>query len=103
MENINFKEMGLDRYEVLCALYNKSKPLGLGILHFNPEPLTLAEAHEQLDSFNGYTDYLNGRVIKVDLPEGSESFNPRLYDRDNGEGAALAAVQEYVEQKKQNA
>lgn len=27
---INFKELGLDRYEVLCALYDASKPLGMG-------------------------------------------------------------------------
>lgn len=26
-------------------------------------------------------------------------LNPYLYDRDNGEGAALAALQEYVKQK----
>lgn len=34
MEEINFKEMGFNRYVVLCALYNKSKPLGLGMLFF---------------------------------------------------------------------
>lgn len=98
MEEINFKAMGLDRYEVLCALYNKSKPLGLGILHFTPENLTLKEAHEQLDGYD-YADYVKGRVIKVKLPENAESFSPRLYDRDNGEGAALIALQEYAKQK----
>ena len=98
MEEINFKEMGLDRYEVLCALYNKSKPLGLGMLHFVPGPLVLEEAHELLDGYE-YADYVKGRVIKVKLPEYAESFNPYLYDRDNGEGAALRALQEYVKQK----
>ena len=98
MDEINFKEMGLDRYEVLCALYNKSKPLGLGMLHFTPGPLSLAEAHELLDG-SDYADYVKGRVIKVKLPDPAESFNPYLYDRDNGEGAALAALQEYVKQK----
>lgn len=100
MEEINFKEMGLDRYEVLCALYNKSKPLGLGMLFFTPGQLSLEEAHEQLDGYD-YADYVKGRVIKAKLPEGAESFSPRLYDRDNGEGAALAALQEYVKQKKE--
>ena len=98
MEEINFKEMGLDRYEVLCALYNKSKPLGLGMLHFTPGQLSLAEAHELLDGYD-YADYVKGRVIKVKLPENAESFNPYLYDRDNGEGAALNALKEYVKQK----
>jgi hypothetical protein len=98
MEEINFKEMGLDRYEVLCALYNKSKPLGLGMLHFVPGPLALEEAHELLDGYE-YADYVKGRVIKVKLPEHAESFNPYLYDRDNGEGAALRALQEYAKQK----
>jgi hypothetical protein len=95
-EEINFKKMGLDRYEVLCALYNKSKPLGMGILHFTPNPLTIAEAREHLERSGGYADYVNGRVIKVDLPENAESFSPRMYDRDNGEGAALRALREYV-------
>lgn len=98
MEEINFKEMGLDRYEVLCALYNNSKPLGLGILHFTPGTLPLEEAHEMLDG-SEYADYVKGRVIKVKLPADAESFNPRLYDRDNGEGAALRALQEYAKQK----
>lgn len=100
MEEINFKEMGLDRYEVLCALYNKSKPLGLGMLFFTPGPLSLEEAHELLGGYD-YADYVKGRVIKVKLPEGAESFSPHLYDRDNGDGAALAALQEYVKQKKE--
>lgn len=98
MEEINFKKMGLDRYEVLCALYNKSKPLGLGMLHFIPGPLSIEEAHEYLDGYD-YADYVKGRVIKTKLPKDAESFDPRLYDRDNGEGAALRALQEYVKQK----
>lgn len=98
MEEINFKKMGLDRYEVLCALYNKSKPLGLGMLHFTPGPLSLEEAHELLGG-SEYADYVTGRVIKAKLPEGAESFSPRLYDRDNGDGAALEALKKYVKEK----
>lgn len=98
MEEINFKEMGLDRYEVLCALYNKSKPLGLGMLFFTPGQLSLVEAHEHLDGYD-YADYVKGRVIKTKLPQDAESFDPRLYDRDNGEGAALEALKKYVKEK----
>lgn len=95
---INFKDMGLDRYEVLCALYNCSHPLGMGFLHFTPGPLTLEEAHEHLDGYD-YADYVKGRVIKTKLPQDAESFDPRLYDRDNGEGAALEALKKYVKEK----
>ena len=95
---INFKDVGLDRYEVLCALYNCSHPLGMGLLHYTPGPLALEEAHELLDGYD-YADYVKGRVIKVKLPQDAESFDPRLYDRDNGDGAALAALKQYVEQK----
>lgn len=98
---INFVEMGLDRYEVLCALYNNSHPLGMGILHYTPGNLTVDEAKTLLTQSMGYADYVKGRVIKVKLPEGSVSFSPRLYDRDNGEGAALCAVTEYANNKKQ--
>jgi hypothetical protein len=37
-----------------------------------------------------YFDYLQGRVMKVSL-EGDE-LDARLYDRDNGEGAAAEAI-----------
>jgi len=33
-----------NKAEVLAALYNCSKPQGLGFLHFNPEPMTRDEA-----------------------------------------------------------
>jgi len=77
--------------KVLAALYNASKPLGMGFMHFKPENMTEAEAtailaENEMASF----DYLKGRVMKVSLYE--DSFDPRLYDRDNGEGAAARAV-----------
>lgn len=37
-----------------------------------------------------YFDYLQGRVMKVDLA--GDELDPRLYDRDNGEGAARRAI-----------
>jgi hypothetical protein len=74
---------------VLAALYNNSKPLGMGILHFDPKPMTESEA-EALLSQQQYFDYLKGRVMKVDF-EG-DTLDPRLYDRDNGQGAAERVV-----------
>ena len=81
---------GLDQRAVLAALYNASKPLGLGVLHFTPEDMTLDEAGKLLEHYN-YFDYLKGRVMKVDLSNYSE-FDEQGYDRDNGEGAAQRAI-----------
>lgn len=86
---------GFDKADVLAALYNASKPQGLGFLHFEPSPMTTAQARELIDEigwpFNQmYFDYIKGRVMKVDL--GANEFNPWLYDRDNGEGAASRAL-----------
>lgn len=39
---------GLNKAEVLAALYNNSKPLGLGFLHFDAKDMTVAEAEELL-------------------------------------------------------
>ena len=78
-----------NRAAVLATLYNASKPQGMGFIHYTPEDMTIAEA-EQLLGKHDYFDYLQGRVMKVDLAEGD--FDPRLYDRDNGEGAAQKAL-----------
>jgi hypothetical protein len=51
--------------------------------------MTEAEAAKLLkDSM--YFDYLRGRVMKVDLSR--DSLEERLYDRDNGQGAAYDAI-----------
>lgn len=54
------------------------------------EPMTKEQAAEELKETH-YFDYLHGRVIKVKI-EGDQ-LNPRLYDRDNGEGAAQHAIE----------
>jgi hypothetical protein len=82
-------DMQGQKAKVLAALYNASKPLGMGFMHFDPAPMTEAEAAEIL-SEREHFDYLKGRVMKLSLS--GESFDPRLYDRDNGEGAAARAV-----------
>lgn len=84
---IDISEM--NKAKVLAKLYNASKPLGMGILHFTPEDMTIAEA-ESLLKRGSYFDYLKGRVMKVDLS--GDTLDPRLYDRDNGQGAAARAL-----------
>jgi hypothetical protein len=81
--------VGLNKADVLAVLYNASKPQGMGFLQYDPKPMTRAEAEELLKS-DTYFDYLKGRVMKVDLEK--DEFNPWGYDRDNGEGAAAAAI-----------
>lgn len=83
---------GLDKAEVLHALYHRSHVQGLGILQAIPA-YTVEDARRDLDEQPGYYfDYLHGRVLKVDLF--GDSFDSRLYDRDCGEGAAEAAINE---------
>lgn len=85
---------GLTREQVLCALYNASKSQGMGILHYDPKPLTIDEAKEIL-SKSEHVDYLKGRVIKVHLYKNQKEFDSRLYDCDCGPGAAKAAIERY--------
>ncbi len=79
----------MDKAEVLAKLYNHSQPLGTGFLHFTPEPMSVEEASELLAKQTRF-DYLKGRVMKINL--GSDTLDERLYDRDNGPGAAAYAL-----------
>lgn len=84
---------GLDKAEVLAALYNASRPLGMGFLNATAGDMSAEEARKYVDQgvkSELYFDYLQGRVMKVDLAE--DSLDPRLYDRDNGPGAAERAL-----------
>lgn len=81
--------IGLDKAKLLAALYNGSRPLGRGLLHFDPTPMTVAEARNLLKKVTKF-DYLKGRVMKVDLS--GDFLDPWGYDRDNGEGAAQRVV-----------
>jgi hypothetical protein len=88
MATVNIE--GLDRADVLAALYNASRPLGMGFLSYNPKPMSRDEARSLLEG-STYFDYLNGRVMKVDL-RGVTTLESALYDRDNGPGAAERAI-----------
>ena len=81
---------GLSKAAVLAALYNASKTQGLGFLQYTPEPMTEAQAAKWIEKWGLSADYLNGRVMKVELC--GNTFSPWLYDRDNGRGAAAAAL-----------
>ena len=62
----------------------------MGFLHYTPEDMTTDQAEKLLQQ-TSYFDYVKGRVMKVDLSS-DEQFDERLYDRDNGPGAAQSAI-----------
>lgn len=82
----------LDKADVLAALYNNSRPLGLGMLHYTPEKMSRREAQSWIDAAGSrpYFDYLKGRVMKIDLSK--DELDTTLYNRDNGPDAAENAL-----------
>jgi hypothetical protein len=80
---------GKKKAEILAALYNSSRPLGMGILHYKSETMTVQEASAILQKDTCF-DYLMGRVMKVNLS--SDTLDTWGYDRDNGDGAAMKAI-----------
>ena len=118
MANVNIK--GLDKAEVLFALWRGSHAQGMSFLGMMGGGLTLEKAQDmihqiQIDAFKRsgeapeltpenndeyiakfnawlktdpevqlYFDYVHGHVIKCDIS--GDEFDPRLYDRDCGEG-----------------
>lgn len=86
---------GLDKAAVLAALYNEARVQGMGFLQAKPGDMTVEQARELIARFPEHDrriafDYLYGRVMKIDI--GEDDVNPRLYDRDNGEGACSDAI-----------
>lgn len=81
---------GLNKAEVLKALYDHSHVQGMGFLQAVPAGFVTVRRCQSLLKEQTYFDYLYGRVLKVDLS--GDEFDERLYDRDCGEGAAKRAV-----------
>ena len=89
---------GLDKGAVVAALYNRGQSQGLGIMvnltHIAKNGgglMTADEANRLITKQGMYFDYLNGRVMKVSVED--DIMDVWLYDRDNGQGAALRALQ----------
>lgn len=92
---------GLDKADVLAALFNGTQPLGMGFLQAGngPSVMTKADAEKVIaeryqDNMppkgaivsksraeGMYYDYLFGRPLKVDIS--GDTFEERLYDRDS--------------------
>jgi len=86
---------GINKAEVLAKLYNASQVQGLGFLQARVGDMTIKQAEELLEKTT-YFDYLHGRVMKINLS--GDSFDPWLYDRDNGQGRALSVLKDYLEE-----
>lgn len=99
---------GLEKVDVLIALWEGSKMQGLSFLGFQGA-MTKEVAqgyiddaripnYKEWDSVSNswvereqiYFDYLNGKVMKIDIAP--DMIDPRSYDRDNGKGAAQSAI-----------
>lgn len=80
----------IDKAMVLMALYNASKMQGASFIGGNGSPMDKEQA-DKLIKDNTDFDYLNGKVMKINL--GGDILELWLYDRDNGEGAGLRAIQ----------
>ncbi len=103
METVNIK--GIEKHKVIQALYNASKPQGMGFLHFTPEDLADEESKEEVEAHTSdgrgqekiYFDYLRGRIIKCEIS--TDEIDPWGFDRDNGEGACERAIAPLREEK----
>ena len=83
---------GLSKAQVLHALWHASKAQGLSFLGLSGGSFTLEDAQEVVDNQPClYFDYVAGHVIKCDLSK--DEFDERLFDRDNGDGAAATAIE----------
>lgn len=93
-ETINIT--GIDRADLIAALYNGTKALGLGVLYDQPGGMTSDDVKGLIgDMLDGDLDfdYFKGRPLKVRIV-GDEILGVWLYDRDAGEGQCAKIVAE---------
>ncbi len=88
MSEVSIK--GLDKARVLRTLYNHARAQGVGFLQSCSKDMTRDEAVIILDVETNF-DYIRGRSVKINLS--GNSFDPWLYNRDNGDGAAERIIE----------
>ncbi len=95
------KITGLNKAEVLIALYNRAKTIKLGkIIHDPNYVMTIEEAEKLLNESSSF-DYLNGKLLKITIKRDSDELDTFLYNRDNGENAAEEALQPLINKYKE--
>lgn len=91
----------LDKAALLAALYNNSRPMGMGWLQARDGVMTVEQARAEIETGDDsarmfgkqrelYFDYLRGRPLKIDLS--GDVLRTWLYNRDNGRNAAERIV-----------
>ncbi|WP_070414707.1 hypothetical protein [Pseudomonas lundensis] len=88
---------GLDKAEVLAALFNGSQQLGMGFCDPRGDSAMTVETAREIVAVRTDFDYLYGRVMKIGI--GGDEVRTDLYDRDNGQGAAERAIAHLVAEK----
>lgn len=83
---------GLNKAELLKALYDNARCVGLGVLQAGHE-MTLDEARALVAAGTNRFDYVHGKPLKVSL-HGDTLERADLYDRDQGDGKAARIVAE---------
>lgn len=78
-----------DKAEVLAELYNNSQPMGMGMLQYDPTPMTTEIARKILEKTQSF-DYLKGRPLKISLEENIISVYG--YNHDNAKGLAQKVI-----------
>lgn len=82
---------GINKAELLAALYNASHAQGMGIYEATSAPMTKEEASKLLSNTpRMYFDYLKGRIMKISVLD--DQVDPWGYDRDNGSGSVARIV-----------
>lgn len=80
-----------DKAEVLASLYNHSKPIGMGIVQFDPRPMSVEVARMILNTMGYQFSYLKGRTMKINLSE--DTVYVGRYNADNNQpGLAQKAI-----------
>ncbi len=91
---------GLDKGEVLVALFRAAKLIPVFTVLFSPsDQLSLEQAKLELArARNSFFSTLHGRSMQVDLS--GKAFSPLCFDVENGKGAAARAIADLRAAKK---
>ena len=88
---------GLDKAEVLKALYDGSHTQGISFLGLLDGEVTIETCRKEIErrqketgTYSMFFDYYHGHVLKVNI--GGDTFDPSLYDRDCGSGKAFEVI-----------
>ena len=81
---------GLNKADVFVALFRAAKlQEGIEVLEFKPIVMDKERAEPIIKKWTKF-DYFEGRALKIDLT--GDEFDPRYYDRENGQGVAKEVI-----------